>query len=703
MKRAVPFMLITLMGISALHPYITTVKADDSSDDLRILFTNDLHDHVMPSPLVQEDNSVIQAGGYAHLKGAIDEERNDNSVLVDAGDFSTGTYFEGVYENDAPDLSLMGKMGYDAITLGERDFDYGVSSFEKMLSESTNTPTLVSSNINFGDSEEGRKLERTWENKKADSYKILEKAGIKVGIFGVLDNDTASDITSDMDGVTFDDSVRSARNAVKALQDEGADYIICLFHGGTDDEKTSTAAERLADKVRGINVIIDGHNHTATKKVITGDHDTAIVSSGSKGQYLGRLDVDADSKTVKDLKLIPVTDETASDTDIESSVKTYSDDAAKKVFTPYGLTPDTVVASNSYNFKPVTDDYNGFVGNSTGDLVADAFAYAYTDWYENWYDGWSEDREERLEKAEEADEKKQQKAADEMNQAIADAQAAGKPTPTPTPTPSTDPKVTAIRNEEPDVKEIAIGIATKQMINDTFYAGNITAADCFDVTGSGTGTDGTTGTSLVLVFLKGSDIRQLAEYDATVGRTKDPAEQLYFSGLKYDYSDYRRDWNHVEEVYVDAVQGYYVPVQNNSYYPVVMSLEVADQLQKIGQRSDGRLSVTFCDENGKKISNPKKAILSDDSGNEVKEYTALASYLQDLERNGDGTSVVPARYQSPREVKNIDRSFNLVRFFKNTSEIAWKEYRDLAIAIVVVIVGLHIVRKVFRWRIRRDN
>ena len=701
MKRAVPLLTAALTTVTVCSPYIQ-VKAEND-DDLRILFTNDLHDHLDPSPLVKEDSSVEDAGGYAYLKGAIDQERNDNTVLVDGGDFSTGTYYEGVYESEAPDLSLMGKMGYDAVTLGERDFDYGVTSFRKMLSNSTNTPTLVSANINFGDSSEGSKLERTWDNKKAKSYKIVEKAGIKVGIFGVLDNDTADEISANMRGVTFDDSVRSARAAVKNLQDEGADYIICLFHGGSDDEETSDAAEKLADKVRGINVIVDGHNHVATKKAIEGDHDTVIVSSGSKGQYLGRLDVNVSDKSVRDLKLIEVNADTATDEEISNDINEYKTKAQKEIFTPYGLNADTVVAANDYNFVPVTTNYDSFIGNNTGDLVADAFAYAYNDWYENWYDTWSSNREERLEKLEEKDQEKEQKEQDAMAKAIADAQAAGKPTPTPTATPTTDPEITRIRNEEPDVKEIAIGIATKKMINDTFYKGNITAADCFSVTGSGLGTDGSTGTSLVLVFLKGSDVRKLAEYDATVGRLKDPAEQLYFSGLRYDYSDYRRDWNHVEQVYVDAVQGYYVPVDNDSYYPVVMSLEMADRIQSMNKTTNGKLSVTFYDENKKVIESPERGVLTDSNNNEVKEYTALASYLQDNERNGDGTSTVASKYENPRSYKNLDRSFNLVRFFENTSETAMKEYRDLAIGVVVIIVGVNVVLKLLRRRYRKDH
>ena len=703
MKRTVPFLLSALTLGSVFSPYISVKAEDDTSGDLRILFTNDLHDHLLPSPQVQEDSSVSDAGGYAYLKGAIDQERNDNTVLVDAGDFSTGTYFEGIYESAAPDLSLMGKMGYDAVALGDRDFDYGVSSFTKMLSDSTNTPTVVSSNLNFGDSEEGRKLERAWKNKKAESYKIVEKAGVRIGIFGILDNDTADTISSSMHGVTFDDSVRSARETVKALQDEGAEYIICLFHGGTDDEQTSDAAEKLADKVSGINVIVDGHNHVATKKAIQGDHDTAIVSSGSKGQYLGRLDVNLKDKSVKDLKLIAVNGNTASDDDIAGDIADYKNKAQAEVFTPYGLSADTVVAKNNYNFVPVTDHYDSFIGNNTGDLVADAYAYAYHNWYENWYDEWSSRREDRLEKLQEKDQKKQQKDQEAMAKAIADAQAAGKPTPTPTATPTADPEIAKIREEEPDVKEIAIGIATKEMINDTFYKGDVTAADCFNVTGSGLGTDGSTGTSLVLVFLKGSDVRKLAEYDATQGRLKDPAEQLYFSGLKYDYSDYRRDWNHVEEVYADAVQGYYVPVHNDDFYPVVMSLEVADKLKAMNESTDGKLSVTFYDVNGKTIRDPQNGLLTDNSGNEIKEYTALADYLEDQERNADGDAEISASYQNPRSVKNLDRDFSLVRFFKNTSETGLKEYRDLAITVVVIIVLINLFMKILRYTYRRSH
>lgn len=692
MKKVIP--MILGLALTCSIPGVHTVYADEednTSSDLRILFTNDLHDRILPSSTVQSDNTVIRTGGYAYLAKAIEDNRTDNTIVIDGGDFSTGGVFNELFEDEAPDLTLMGKMGYDAVALGDAEFDYGTSSLAEMLNSADYAPDVIASNIEYGDDSGSQKLQKAM-NRRGKTTKIIDKNGIKVGIFSVITDDTAREISNTGD-VSFTRARRAARSAVRDLQDAGADYIIGLVHGGNIQETDESAAEDIASEVDGIDLIINGHNHNASKKAET-VNDTSIVSSGCYGENLGVVDVDYDSKNI-DYHLVEIKTDGEKDQNIDDSITEYQKKVQEDLFTPYDIQMTDTVAESSFNFDPISRNYTGLTGNNTGDLVADAFANAYSDWYENWYSEWSKDRAERLEAAIEKEQKKQSEKAE--------AQASSAPEETAeasaTPEPSEAPEITAIRNETPDIRETAVGIAVKGMVNDTFYEGDINASDVYNVVGNGVGTDGSNGTSLVLLFLKGSDLRKLAEYDATVGKTDDPADQMFFSGMKYDYSDYRMDYNHVEEVYVNAVSNYYVPVDNDAYYPVITNLEVAERLKNLSDLTNGKLSVTFYDEDKKEITDPDKAVLKTEDGYEVKEYTALISYMHDFERNDKDIPAVPETYSTARVVKNIDRNFSLITFFKNTSAYAWHRY-VLFIAVVMIIIVLW---KLGFYRIRRKK
>ncbi len=692
MKKVIP--MILGLAITCSIPGVHTVYADEEdkpSSDLRILFTNDLHDRILSSSTVQSDNTVIRTGGYAYLAKAIEDNRNDNTIVLDGGDFSTGGVFNELFEDEAPDLTLMGKMGYDAVSLGDAEFDYGTTSLAEMLNSAEYAPDVIASNIEYGDDSGSEKLEKAM-NRRGKTTKIIDKNGIKVGIFSVITDDTAKEI-SDLGDVSFTRARRAARNAVKDLQDEGADYIIGLVHGGNIEETDDSAVEDIASSVDGIDLIISGHNHTAFKKAET-VNDTSIVSSGCYGENLGVVDVDYDSKNI-DYHLVKIDTDGEKDQSIDDAISEYQKKVQEDLFSPYDIQMTDTVAQSSFNFDPISKNYTGLTGNNTGDLVADAFANAYSDWYENWYTEWSRNRAQRLEAAIEKEQKKQSEKAE--------AQASSAPEETEesdaTPEPSEAPEITAIRNERPGIRETAVGIAVKGMINDTFYEGDINASDVYNVVGNGVGTDGSNGTSLVLLFLKGSDLRELAEYDATVGKTDDPADQMFFSGMKYDYSDYRMDYNHVEEVYVKAVSDYYIPVDNDAYYPVITNLEVAERLKRLNDITNGKLSVTFYDENQKEITDPDKAVLKTEDGYEVKEYTALISYMHDFERNDEDIPSVPATYSKARVVKNIDRDFSLITFFKNTSSYALHRY----ILILVIIAAVIAAWKLGFYSIRRKK
>src|SRR5690606_32711819 len=103
-----------------------------------ILFTHDLHDNLYPHK-IEENGKIVTVGGYARLATAIEEERNkhEQTILVDAGDFSMGTLFQTIFSRHSPTLRLMGELRYDAVTLGNHEFDFRAAGLADSLMAAT--------------------------------------------------------------------------------------------------------------------------------------------------------------------------------------------------------------------------------------------------------------------------------------------------------------------------------------------------------------------------------------------------------------------------------------------------------------------------------------------------------------------------------------------------------------------------------------
>lgn len=743
MKKIVPFILCGLLAMNSVITPVIAEGEDENVDEiseegeekaveesysgLRILFTNDLQDHILPYKKAQDNGEVKSVGGYARLASAISQYKtDDNSILIDGGDFSTGTTFNSLYTTNAPDLSLMGMMGYDAVAIGEKDLSYGAQAFSDMVNVSENAPTLLIDNLEFADTKTGKSAKTVLDQHSATTYKVLEKAGLKVGIFSVVNDDEFSDsdiATSETSDIDF------AKNTVQTLQEsEKVDYIIAIAHGGND------FAKKVA-KVDGVNVVLAA---CEVEEITTlDDSDVPIVSAGENGDYLGVLDINTKDKSVDNYALVLIDEAFENKEDVNNKVNEYNDKINGTLFSKYELNKDKELAKNSYNFTEIDHNESELSNNNTADLITDAYAFAYDDWYTEWYSEWKAKRRQMLKVAqslidkenaangieeqpvEENTEEQQTEEQPIEEQPVEEQPIEGETTEEQpaeenteeTPVETTETEViqeettesesegTKLYNQaanmSPDVKKVAIGLISKKEIQGTFTKDSITASDAFNVVPGGSGSDGSTGESLVLVFMYGSELRTLAEYDATVCRkTKNSDNQLYFSGLKYTYNDFRGDYNHVEEVYVDAVNGYYIPVHNDELYPVVTTVSLAKELSSY--RNGNLDKITYYDENGGRIVKLGKHVL--ESGkNELKSYVAIADYVEQLERNKEGNSVIPEDYQIAEVTKTCNTEFSIVSYFKNTTSAVLKNYLTYicggAITIAIVIVIINIIKK----------
>ena len=343
------FLLKIITVMTVLTSTISTVvyadeesKSDDSST-VRILFTHDLHDHIDSYRVTNTETGEPEViGGYAQLAGTIAANRNDHTILVDAGDFSMGTFYNALFEKSAPDLSLLGMMGYDATTLGNHEFDYGVASLTKMIESSTNTPPILCSNLTFGEDEESQALKKAWEDHGGAEYKIIERGGYKIGLFGVMGEDSVYYTAAGNN--TFPDRIEAAKKTVQKLKD-------------------------------GIDVIISGHTHTVLTEPIH-KNKTWIVSAGCFGKYLGLLDINAKTKEKIDYQLIPITAESPVDQTISAKIQEYKTDVNENYLKQYGYTMDQSIGYTNFPLTDVYEDYAAFTGNSMADLITDAYVYA---------------------------------------------------------------------------------------------------------------------------------------------------------------------------------------------------------------------------------------------------------------------------------------------------------------------------------------
>ncbi len=250
--------------------------------ELTVIHTNDLHGHVLPTRV---EGWTGRTGGYATFVSWLNEVRRENAeqdiptLLLDAGDFFMGTV-EGNLTRGASVVRLMNLAGYDALAVGNHEFDYGFFNLFR-LTEEADFPFL-SANIFLRDTGEHPEF--------IHPYLIREYDGLKVGIIGVTVAETPALTTAGtVSRVLFRDPAESVRPYLRLLRREGADIIIVLSHLGLAGDR------RLAEELEDIDLIVGGHSHDLlTRPERAGRKPTLIVQAGAYGRHAGRIDLRID-------------------------------------------------------------------------------------------------------------------------------------------------------------------------------------------------------------------------------------------------------------------------------------------------------------------------------------------------------------------------------------------------------------------------
>ncbi|CUH81332.1 Trifunctional nucleotide phosphoesterase protein YfkN precursor [Tritonibacter multivorans] len=265
---------------------------------LTILHTNDIHSRIES---INKYDSTCNAeseaegkcfGGVARIKSAVDAKRAElagqNVLVLDAGDPFQGSLFYTTYKG-AAEAEFMEAIGYDAMAVGNHEFDDGPEGLAKFI-DAVSFP-VISGNLDLS-SEDSLKG-------KVGNHVVLEVGGEKIGIISVLATDTV-DTSSPGDNVVFQDEIESLKADVATLEAEGVNKIIALTHVGLPKDLDIAAA------VPGIDVVVGGHSHTLlsnTNERAKGPYptmvgDTAVVTAYAYSKYLGELDVTFDDAGV---------------------------------------------------------------------------------------------------------------------------------------------------------------------------------------------------------------------------------------------------------------------------------------------------------------------------------------------------------------------------------------------------------------------
>ncbi len=362
-------------------------SADTPGDSITILFTHDMHDNLLPFE-VEREQGKMTVGGYARLSSAIQEQRSKDpdAIVVDAGDFSMGTLFQTVFTSHGPSLTMLGQMGYDATTFGNHEFDFRADGLAESLLAAKDSgvrlPGIVMSNMEFPKDEDGKIAADVQALKEAvdaygvKDYIVLERKGVKIGIFGLMGEEAAGN--APMSGVTFRDAVENAKSTVAALKEkEGVDLVIALSHSGTATDPSKSEDERLAKSVSGIDVIISGHSHTTLMEpIIVGD--TVIVSAGEYGENLGILNISQDSKAnwaVNQYQLRKIDESLPADPVIAVTIEDYKQTIQEEYLNRFGMEFDEVLAVSSFDFTPFTELGVEQREEPIGNLIGDAFIH----------------------------------------------------------------------------------------------------------------------------------------------------------------------------------------------------------------------------------------------------------------------------------------------------------------------------------------
>lgn len=619
-----------ILLLSIVFAMALPAMAVENVKQATVLFTHDLHSHLLPA--VDEDGGAY--GGYARLMTLICRQRAQypDAILVDGGDFSMGSLFQTAFPTSAIELRMMGAMGYDATTFGNHEFDYLPEGFASMLHAAASSGDVVPAIVdaNFWPPKEG---EEGWTEDASAVRTAMEN-------YGVQDY-----ILLERGGICY---------ALFGLM--GFDARDCAPNSGMILEDPVAAAQKTVDlaiadckAAYGKEPLVIALSHSGTEEGEGEDCELAkavtgidLIISGHTHTTLmepirvGNTWIVSAGEYGKNLGVVHLDYSADGDT----------------VLTDYALLPvdETVGAQADIEYlveefkADVEKNYLSDYGVSfdqiliqnpyTFDTVDDVSRYAHESTLGNVF-------------------------SDAYRWAA----------------------------EKALGHSVDVALTASGVIRETIPQGNVTVSDIFNAASLGVGTEG----ELVEVWLTGKDLKCAIEVDASVYPLMHTA-QLFYSGVEYSFNTNRMIFNKVDYAMLRREDGTLEPIEEDKLYCVAAGMYMAQMLGSVEKTSMGLLSIVPRDAAGVPLDLNCLAdyVIRDDQGTAVKEWYAIASYLQEM-----GGEMDP-RYAAPDGRKVVCSSLNPISLLKNANL-----FTGVAVAVIVILILLGIV--IMRMLLRRNR
>jgi len=568
---------------------------------LTIVHTNDMHSHFQGfSPEIDyypfSANADKTLGGWARVATIIKrtkKERINPVLVVDAGDYTMGSLFHMLNREEAFELRLLQAMGYDAITLGNHEFDLkpaGLAAALRTAKAKGGMPQIVLANPIFDRKQPVLSaLADTFTETGVKPYTILKRDGLKIGIFGIIGKD-AVDVSPFAKPLTFRDPVESTRDMVDVLRNkEKADIVICLSHGGLRDNPKKSEDIILAQKVPGIDVIISGHTHTKLDQPIIVD-STLIVQAWCYGKQVGILDIILNDGKVSLKHYTPVVVNSAitGDKQIQSIIDSYKKIIDSQLLGPLNLSYDKVIAETKWDLTNTAEE------SPLGNLLADAIRWT-------------------------------------VNQVDSDPN---------------DPS-----------SRVSIAVESNGVIRDNLVAGKtgkITVGDLFRTIPLGIGADDTMGYPLISFYLYGYEIKRAIEILTSVRPLKNDDYFLQISGLHVTYNPHRMIFDRVTHMETGDEETGFVPLDysasNKKLYRVAANIYNATFLKMVGKFTYSMLDIVPKNKSGVPIEKLSAALIDGNKSlaglQEIKQWQGVMQYVRSFpDTNGNGIPDIPDKYK----------------------------------------------------------
>lgn len=272
----------TILFLTLLTLTLIPTRAQDTIS-LLIAHTNDTHSTILPLSPVNPDTAFANKAGYVRRATLLNRLRQDNPslLLFDSGDFCQGSAFYTIYKGET-EIKLMNEMKYDAVAIGNHEFDYGLDNMTRIFLMA-NFP-IVCANYHF-------------HNAPLDTivkpYTVITRGPIKIGVFGLGTQLEGMVAKNNYAGVTYEDPATAANRTAHILKDSlGCDLVVCLSHLGWQ-EPDATSDDNIIPALHNVDIILGAHSHTYFTEPVTATdadgHTVYINQMGKHGRFLGTL------------------------------------------------------------------------------------------------------------------------------------------------------------------------------------------------------------------------------------------------------------------------------------------------------------------------------------------------------------------------------------------------------------------------------